>query len=190
MGGGDIVAALYVAHADKLRRLLRSPSPYSGRPRPAVGSTVAGGTQGIDAEDLVQEVFARLLASQAYARIDAHRDPVPYLLASARNLQTDLLRRWRRMTSACSLPADDDGATGALLLEAVAAFVVTLPAPLRGLYDARFVRGLSQRDAAVALGLTRRKVRTMERHLLAAVAGALSDRDEDATAPTATRTDD
>jgi RNA polymerase sigma-70 factor (ECF subfamily) len=47
----------------------------------------------------------------------------------------------------------------------VAAFVQTLDADDRRLLDVRFVDGLSQRDAAAALGTSRQRLRTIEDRL-------------------------
>jgi RNA polymerase sigma factor (sigma-70 family) len=105
------------------------------------------------------------------------------LLTIARNLHVDELRRrrWKTVYVESSeldeagaapdgpgqAPADDEP------IDAIVGYVRSLPAELQALYQARFVRGLSQRHAARALALTRRRVRTLEAHLLAGAARAI-----------------
>jgi len=54
--------------------------------------------------------------------------------------------------------------------------IAELPTELSGYFRVRFAQGLSQRQAARHLGLTRRRARTLEQRLLTAVARHLVSR--------------
>jgi RNA polymerase sigma factor (sigma-70 family) len=189
---GGHLGSMYVAFAGKMRRFLRVRRLYPS----SVLSPRSVSVGDMDADDIVQEVFARLCVSLAYKQPTFPRDPGPYLLTSAKNLLIDSLRR-RERRAALPLTLDRDSrdagptplspptirSTSAanddvgdpLLLDAVATCIAALPPHLRSVYDARFVRGLSQQDTAVALGTTRRRVRTWECNLLGTVAKAVDD---------------
>ena len=49
-----------------------------------------------------------------------------------------------------------------------------LSEPVRTFYEVRFRRGLSQADTAAEMGVTRRKVRTWEEHVVAGLYAHLS----------------
>jgi RNA polymerase sigma factor (sigma-70 family) len=124
-----------------------------------------------EVDDLVHDVFARLLASNGGAGLDNGRDPVAYLVTIARNLHVDNLRRRRGFTPPSDEPMVDLEEAERLRdrgleVEIVAAYATRLSPELAHLYEARFERGMSQRDAAALLGVSRRQVRTLERRLL------------------------
>ena len=132
-------------------------------------------------DDLIQDVFARLLASSA--PLAEAREPFRYLVAMARNLYVDRLRRERReaLLAGAEMGAmldksglrpnsseDADHACLSLVDEAaMCAYLESLPPDLFLTYEARFARGLSQRDAATLLGVSRRQLRTREKLVLA-----------------------
>jgi RNA polymerase sigma factor (sigma-70 family) len=138
-------------------------------------------------DDLVQEVFARLLASEA--SLGCGRDPVPYLVSIGRNLHIDRLRRaraeclsrYRRVSTAAERAETQEHAVeepeaddlDRVALQRLVEIVSGLPVELRAVYDARYVRNLSQRDAAAFLGVSRRQVRTAEERLLSRARGCL-----------------
>ena len=155
-----------------------------------------------DVDDLIQEVFLRLLTTGALGRLDTASNPLPYLARAARNLAIDELRR-RRREQLGLLPGDSAAAapelpeppelpelnalTGArqgtrehreASLERLGVYVAGLPAELAVIYHARFVLGLSQRETASGLALSRRRVRTLDDRLLAGAASCLGESSE------------
>jgi RNA polymerase sigma-70 factor (ECF subfamily) len=132
--------------------------------------------------DLVQDIFVRAFSARARASYDGLREFGPYLMTIARNCFVDLLR-----SSGREVPKSDDelvrlveDATpapeafcDARTLEILNAFVAGLSADLRAVYEQRFVEGKSQIEAADALSITRRAVRTAEGHLRTGLRKAL-----------------
>ena len=106
-----------------------------------------------------------------------------YLFTIARNLGIDRWRRRRNRISveldggseAVSICPDDLAAERELRAqtEALSQYVEQLPSSIARVYETRFVRGLSQRDAAAALGISRRQLRTLEQRLFAGAAREL-----------------
>jgi RNA polymerase sigma-70 factor (ECF subfamily) len=119
--------------------------------------------------DLLQETFIRALSPAARAAFDGGEFS-PYLNAIARNCFCDALRK-RRVESRVSPddlplaaePHDAEGDTEDLRV--LRAYVEGLAPGLRGVYERRFVQGLSQEAACRELGVTRRTLRTSEEHL-------------------------
>jgi RNA polymerase sigma-70 factor (ECF subfamily) len=104
-------------------------------------------------------------------------EPVAYLITVARNLVVDSIRRHQSKALDVAYPQRtqlDEADLYERHVEAVAAYVAGLPPELSAAFDARFVRGMSQRDAAVAMGVTRRRVRTLEKRLVTGAARELS----------------
>jgi RNA polymerase sigma-70 factor (ECF subfamily) len=138
--------------------------------------------QGAAAEigDLVQEVFVRAFAPRTRASFDGTRPYGHYLAQIARNVVVDHWRATRRqvpldldsLMEAMSLEADDAGKRTERWADpdtvaVVERYLATLPPELRQVHDALYVRGLSQREAASALGLGRQAVRGLEARLRA-----------------------
>ncbi|HLT36560.1 MAG TPA: sigma-70 family RNA polymerase sigma factor, partial [Enhygromyxa sp.] len=115
-----------------------------------------------------------------------------YVCTIARNL---VLRSFRarellfpladgEQPTAPSPAAIDDGPSperelhDAEIRELVAGFLAALAPEDRRLIELRFVEGLSQRDAAAALGLGRQRVRTREKQLRARLLEYLRERGE------------
>ena len=137
------------------------------------GARVPGVARAHELPDLVQEVFARAFAGPARAAYDGVRDYAPYLIRLAANLLIDRHRKLGREIAVD--PADLEGALEvgdapeALerwlepeLVREANAYVAGMTEDLRAVYQERFVAGLSQRDAAARLGLTRPRLRTLE----------------------------
>ncbi len=111
-----------------------------------------------DAEDLVQETYARVLAKPRFLR---HDDDVGYLLRVLRNTHVSRLRRLRRRVG--ELPLDEELVTGAegegdvsrleLAFEVGELFraIAALPPDAREAVVAVDVVGLSYREAAATL---------------------------------------
>jgi len=173
--GQASLGALFERYAASLKRMLGTRSPQAGFKRVTADK---------DLDDLVQEAF---LCALAFSR----RTPTllvtrAYLFTIARNLEID---RWRRRHNRVSLEPDGGAADAVSVCpdalaveheqreqaETLARYVKHLPTPLARVYETRFVQGLSQRDAAVVLGISRGQLRTIERRLLVGAIRELND---------------
>jgi RNA polymerase sigma-70 factor, ECF subfamily len=111
-----------------------------------------------DAEDLVQETYARVLGRPRLLRRD---DDLGYLLRTLRNVFIDTRRAGARRPATVPLPCDQvlgdarGGRTAELVLEATAVFdaIAALPDPFREVIVAVDLVGLSYREAAALLGV-------------------------------------
>jgi RNA polymerase sigma factor (sigma-70 family) len=198
------LAAWYRAHSASLSRRLSSRFVRAARAPGKTGKAL--GSEDVD--DLIQDVFVRLLSTGAMPRLEGGHSPLPYLARVARNLAIDELRRRRReqqvlALSSASAPSDAplglaeatasaasgererEGHEGRL--ERLCVYVALLPDELAVFYHARFVLGLSQRDTASELALSRRRVRTLDERLLAGAASWLEPRAPEAPTPHAPR---
>lgn len=108
------------------------------------------------AEDLAQETFVRAFVH--FDRFDPERPLLPWLLAIARRLCLDLLRRERLMPTAMELPASIDPAPGPERQAALNEELSRLERALAGLDEGPreaillfHLEGLSYRDIAAAL---------------------------------------
>jgi RNA polymerase sigma-70 factor (ECF subfamily) len=109
-----------------------------------------------DAEDLVQETYARVLAHPRLLRAD---DELPYLHRALRNTYLTGLRTAGRRPRTVELPADESETLRSPLAEPqvapeqreLLATIAALPADLRAAPVAVDVVGLSYREAASAL---------------------------------------
>jgi RNA polymerase sigma-70 factor (ECF subfamily) len=140
------------------------------------GARVPGVVRAHELPDLVQEVFARAFARPAREAYDGIRDYTPYLVRLAANILIDRHRKLGRelVMEAAELEGVLEIGTGGTetdtwlepaLVAATQAYVAGIEAELRAVYEQRFVAGLSQRDAALRLGLTRPRLRTLEARL-------------------------
>ena len=136
----------------------------------------------------------RAFAPDTRLSYDGLRPFVPFLFTIARNTLVDWWRRRGREVP-MALTLDDtpeemtaDVAPGnfddARTMAVVERFVRRLHDDLRAVHEARFDRGLSQRDAAEALGMGRQTLRTLERRLTDQLREALAD-DPPRSAPAA-----
>jgi RNA polymerase sigma-70 factor (ECF subfamily) len=122
-----------------------------------------------DVDDLVQEVFLRVLRAHQAAPI---RSPKPFLFASARNAVRDLLRRRAvaRTVGVMEIDAvpvlqEDPGPPDivsrrqelALLADAIRA----LPDRCREVFLLRKIENIPQKEIAVRLGITENTVETL-----------------------------
>jgi RNA polymerase sigma-70 factor, ECF subfamily len=142
-------------------------------------------------EDLVQETFVRAFRDAARAAYDGKRLYQPYLLTICRNLLIDWTRKQgrevaqdavdnlvERYTSADAATVSDDPSQDWADPETMAVvdrYVLGLEKAERDVYEARYVRCLSQNEAATALGLTRQRIRTIETRLRDGLRDALGD---------------
>jgi RNA polymerase sigma-70 factor (ECF subfamily) len=129
----------------------------------AVVSAVARLLVGADAETVTHEVFYRLLWNAKLRENFQGGSFDAWLTQVATNLARDHLRRYRREQSEPSdAPLGDDAARDGGGADEVEAKMMIdrfrherLPAQWEGVFDARFLRQLSQRDAAQELGMHR-----------------------------------
>jgi RNA polymerase sigma factor (sigma-70 family) len=161
------------------------------------GARAAGMRHEADRLDFVQDVFVKAFATSARTSYDGSRPYRPFLLQIARNLRVDQLRQSGRVLNEVELASDahaardfhDTPKAGAeppdlestevdlhwsrLLNEAVS-FLGSLRGDVQTVAQLRFVEELSQVDVAERLGITRRRVRTLEGRLLGSVRRHLS----------------
>lgn len=178
-GDQEALATVYRAHFDEVCRVLRHGFGIKTATGPG---RVPGLKDAFAVESACHEVFVRAFKPSARAAYDARRPYGHYLFGIARNLRIDLHRRRRaEPTPPESFEGDaDEGPPVDVLYQReaqrarVRAYLETLPATDRAYVDGRFEGGLSQTDAAAALGLTRIQGRRIEarvkaglrRHLL------------------------
>jgi RNA polymerase sigma factor (sigma-70 family) len=135
-----------------------------------------------DADDVVQNMFVRIFERPNSIPLSSQHNAVGYLVKIAFNMAIDAHRREQRRLRALARLVDDelgepqrpelvlDVGAGELdlhqSLDLISAYVARLPHELAVAYELLFRQGLSERDAAVQLGATRRRVRTLKRRLV------------------------
>lgn len=133
----------------------------------AVDRAVGRVLSGADRETVVHEVFCRLLASEATRRNFQGGSLAGWLVTVARNQALDFVRRYRREVMLASpeaalgphaaldsgAPVPGERAEAQLLIARFRREI--LPAKWAAVFQVRFLDGLSQREAARALGLHR-----------------------------------
>ena len=172
-GDRDALEEVYLAYVDKVSKIVRC-----GFRLRQGGATVPGlGWRADEVADIVQEVFARSFSRSARASYDGRRDYGPYLYAVARNVLTDRARRlgrelpmpWSELMRVREedLAANEEESewADAAAVAAVRDYLEGLDDSLKQLHEVRYVQGLSQRDAAERLGITRQTLRTLEGRL-------------------------
>nr|WP_255216579.1 sigma-70 family RNA polymerase sigma factor [Pseudenhygromyxa sp. WMMC2535] len=140
---------------------------------------------GFELQDVLHETFRRAFEPGARAGYDGIRPYGPYVKTIARNL---VLRSFRDRVRLFSVDGEGVGGGGGQesggaqviadggpsperevhdlqVAELVARFVDGLDEDARQLIELRFRQGMSQRDAAEALGLGRQRLRTREKQL-------------------------
>jgi RNA polymerase sigma factor (sigma-70 family) len=158
---------IYWMHVDDVIRVAR-----------AALRACAGGTIGridelaADLADVVQETFSKAFAPATRRRFDPQRLYAPYLAQIARNVVVDHWRARQRQ-----VPLDVDELIDRLSLETtsddvswadfetvtiVEGYIASLDMNERRVHHALYVKGLSQREAALELGIGRQVVRTIE----------------------------
>lgn len=176
------LTAVYWQYVDAVLTLLRLGFVTKGPP--PVG--VAGLGTGPEQLETAQEVFARAFTERARLSYDGLRPYRPFLLTIAKNLRIDQLRRGRRERpmsdfEASDLNVDDliegraDLPMGSLpppedldfkrLREATGRFVATLDDTSKEVVRLRFEQEETQDAVAEKLGISRRRVRTLESRL-------------------------
>lgn len=173
-GDRDALEQVYRAYVDKIANIAR----FGFRSR--AGTALVGGV-GFDATeiaDIAQEVFVKAFSDSARRAFDGQREYGPYLYAIARNAIADQLHRsgrelptaWKALEQTIDGELDAGTREGATetdpaLVEVTRDYIARLDGDLKRVHQARYVEGLSQRDAAERLGMGRQALRTLEEHL-------------------------
>jgi RNA polymerase sigma factor (sigma-70 family) len=142
------------------------------------------GTWSIEHSDLVQETFARAFTEEARLAYDGIRRYQSYLLTICRNLLVDVARKKgrellydfstdERISAAEPVSDLPEPWADPETTRVVRGYIAELPAELRTLYEARYVKGLSQVRTAQELKITRQRVRTLEKRLRKGLGRAL-----------------
>ena len=130
-------------------------------------------------QDAVQEIFVKAFSERARMQYDGLRSYKSYLLGIAKNFVIDEYRkveskmRWYRLEDSeatvneasewsGSKPETEARLESDELADLIQGFVASLGCDERKVFDARFTRGLSQRNAAEDVGITRMKLRLVE----------------------------
>jgi RNA polymerase sigma factor (sigma-70 family) len=164
-GDRAALSTVYFHYVDDIAAVIRN-----GFSIPTSGIRVRGAADEQTERDLVQEVFARAFAVRARDAYDGVRPYGAYLRRIAKNLLIDRVRAVDK-----TIPLDDENAE--LVIEAetmendaewseqrreTTAYIATLAPELHRLVKLRFEEELSQDQTAEALGVSRRRVRTLE----------------------------
>jgi RNA polymerase sigma-70 factor (ECF subfamily) len=146
----------------------------------ADGHLAPGYTGVVEQEDLLQEVFVRLLSPEMRQRYDGLRPFAAFAAGVTRHVVIDHARRSGRLQQRMLSMEDesrvpdnwspDEPLPEDLLLAAeerqlVATFLAELDGETRRFVELRFAQGLAQRDVAEQLGRGRQQIRTMERNI-------------------------
>ncbi len=173
---------LYKSFAEPVRRFLAAGFTFVSR-----GKTCRyrGNVPGIDSDAIVQETFARAFAPSTRVNYDGERPFKNYLFSIAKNL---VLRDIARRERVISIEQTEEGVDALSrrnpqpqsgfhsderdpevavadeqLSKLTRAFVQTLDTEEREFFLQRFVKGLTQEATAVAMGVTRARVKLLER---------------------------
>lgn len=164
-GDRAALTTVYFRYVDEIAALIRL-----GFSIPSSGARVPGARDAQTERDLVQEVFTRAFAPRARDAYDGLRPYGPYLRQIARNLLIDRARAANH-----SVPLDEGAAELVIEPEAADAdavwqeqrrltldYLAGLAPELQTLVKLRFEDEMSQEQAAAMLGISRRRVRTLE----------------------------
>ncbi len=166
-GDRTVLAAVFHTYADDVARVFRLGFRLDAK------QLVLPGLGDVEREkELLQEVFLRAFSERARLAFNPLRPYRPYLLQIARNLLVDEHRAKGRLSVELAqaelevaTPLEqsaDEALEAARLKEATGAYCRTLEPKVREFVRLRFEEGLSQADLAAKLGVTRRRVRTLE----------------------------
>ena len=175
--------ALYLHYAEPVRRFLEGGFTFVSRGRTC---RYRGGSSGIDVDSIAQETFARAFAASTRANYDGVRPFKNYLFSIAKNL---VLREFQRRERVLSVDPQTDETTDALarrgvdfglataehspegcvadeqLTRLTRAFIDELNGEETRFFSFRFARGLTQEATAEAMGITRARVKLLEKAL-------------------------
>jgi RNA polymerase sigma factor (sigma-70 family) len=168
-GDRSALELVYRAYREKITAIVRQRVRLYGCTRPGGSSPEVIG-------DLVQDIFVRAFAPRARRAFDGVRDYGPYLFALARNVLVDWARCKGRevptdgpvmetLANARAETAVDEQSQDPRLDAVVASCLEGLDPTLRAVHERRYRQGLSQQQAAQALGVSRQSLRTLESRL-------------------------
>ncbi len=176
-GDRAVLERVYWAYIDPVERLV-------SRCVRAQGSGPRG--YSVSVEDLVQDVFTRAFSEGSRLAYDGIRDYGPYLFTIARNVVVDAFRRRgrevptdletlsdRALFDPSGWGAEASLSTDVQILTRVRYYLAQLPPELAAVHRQRFGLGVSQHEAAQALGISRQQLRTLEKKLCDGVAREL-----------------
>ncbi len=157
----EVMRAVYATHVDSILG--------------AVGGLVTGP----DRENVVHDVFSRLLSSEEMRRSFTGGSLSAWLRQVAKNRAIDHLRKQKRRREqdleAVAEPASEHGTPAESTERQLAQRLVErlrehcVPEKWRAVFEARFVRQESQRDAAKGLGISRTTLMYQEARLRAGI---------------------
>ena len=142
------------------------------------------GTSGPDEQnDIIHDVFVRAFSKRARLGYDGIRPYGPYLMRIAQNLVIDRVRKVKRrpthvgagmeasdlddlVSADAPAPEGEEDLDWKRQRAVASSYMESLPDELREFVRLRFVEGLPQIKVAKSLGITRRRVRTLERRAL------------------------
>jgi RNA polymerase sigma factor (sigma-70 family) len=190
-GDAEVLDHVYRSHVRVVTRVVASTlRRYGGK------ASIWRGI-GCDLPDLVQEVFARAFAPKTRSRFDGVRDYSKFLGQIARNIAVDHLRFRHRQQDlpsgveqvfdafpAWPAPRDTSDEIGDReTMNVVLDYLANLPIDLRHAHEVLYERGLSEREAAAALGVGRQVIRTLGTRLRDGLRRALETDDEAGARP-------
>ncbi len=175
-GNPDAVSEVFRAYVEDVATFLQRGFVFSSSGR---SCRFEGYKEHFELQDAVQETFIRAFSERARLQYDGVRNYRSYLFAIARNFVIDEFRkveskmRWYRFEDVEPQPGDSAGGRATMpdsekmlesdeLAELIRGFEASLSPSERAVFEARFTRGESQRNAAETLGVTRMKLRIME----------------------------
>lgn len=189
-GDADALLTVYRTHGDEIARFLRR--GFSFRAGSRIHRFV-GYASPYDLHDALHETFRRAFEPGARQGYDGIRPYGPYLRTIAKNVVLQGFRAREilfpvvdaeavsgapELVSQADAPGPDPerDAMRQQVQTLVRGFLDGLAPADRRLLEARYVEGLSQRDAAEALGLGRQRLRTREARLRTRLAAYLQAR--------------
>lgn len=169
-GRRDALSAVYRHYINPVVRLLAAGFPSGGDPPSFVPGIADPGTQ----MDHAHEVFSRAFRESARMSYDGLRPYGPYLLRIAKNYRIDQLRSNGREVLTDAPPEMQSGGESERLeerhwkslSEATREFMSGLDEERRRFVTLRFEDEQSQAEVAQSMGITRRRVRTLESRVL------------------------
>jgi RNA polymerase sigma factor (sigma-70 family) len=184
-GDRSALAAVYEHYVDDVARLVRIGFTVTT----AEGPVRVSGAVDVDAEhEVLQETFVKAFSPAARLGYDGLRPYRPYLMRIAQNVMIDRFRRTRRepVSAIEDVIDESDGRAAASdpgdslhwrqLSAHAAEFVASLDEEARRFVALRFEDDLSQDAVAERLGVSRRRVRTLEERVCRGLERALRER--------------
>lgn len=168
-GDRNALVEVYGRYVAEVATLIRRGFTAEGR------APVRGVADAHQQKDLIQEVFVRAFGERARHAYDGLSPFKPWLLRVAKNLMIDEARRSGKFSDAIDAteldicePAPmspEEELDWKAKREVTKAYCATLDPELKRLVQLRFEEERPQAEVAEAMGITRRRVRTLETHV-------------------------